>query len=65
MLQKCSIPIEGLFTSANNPALKSQRGQASLSESAKLHIAQKPATCAIWGFPLDHINMRYPLKNGF
>ena len=44
--KKHSIPIAVLCTcrSANNSALKSQGGQAALSEPTELHIAQRPAT---------------------
>ena len=42
MFKKHSISIEELYRSAiNNPALIRQGGQAALSESTELHIAQR------------------------
>ena len=42
--------------------MKSQGGQTALNKDIEEFMAQRIATCASWGFPLDKTDVRYLVK---
>ena len=60
--KKHGIPIAVLCRRAQNPRMKSQGGQTALKKDIEEFMAQRIATCASWGFPLDNNDVRYLVK---
>ena len=60
--KKHGIPIVVLCRRARNPRMKSQGGQTALNKDIEEFMAQRIATCASWGFPLDNTDVRYLVK---
>ena len=60
--KKYGIPIAVLCRRAKTPNMKTQGGQTALDLELESYMARRVATCASWGFPLDHMDIRFLVK---
>ena len=59
--KKYGIPIAVLCRRAKTPNMKTQGGQTALDRELEMYMA-RIATCAVWGFPLDNLDIRFLVK---
>ena len=61
-LKKYGIPIAVLCRRSKTPKIKTQGRQTALDLELVSYMARRVATCASWGFPLDHMDIRFLVK---
>ncbi|KAJ8911489.1 hypothetical protein NQ315_010861 [Exocentrus adspersus] len=61
--KKYQIHYSVLYRHHKNPHLKKQGGQTCLNDAEERLIVQHIISCAEWGYPMDHLDLRIIIKN--